>query len=121
MLPAQVGFDARIMAERAAPFRLAAALPGPAAFVLVGDFPSGFDARFNRHNIHRAQDFMRNGPDLADPARRGRVLFARADTPDALARACRIRPGAPGYLFALGPAAPEGRLTPLACPLTPPQ
>ncbi len=111
MLPAQVGFHARMMAERAAPFRLAAALPGPAAFMLVGDFPSGFDARFNRHNIHRAQDFMRNGPDLD-----GHVLFVRADAPGALARACRMRPGVPGYLFSLDPAAPQGRLTRLACP-----
>ena len=116
MLAPQVGFHARVMAERAAPFRLAAALPGPAAFVLVGNFPSGFDARFNRHNIHAAQDFMRNGPDLADPARRGRLLFVRADAPDALARACRLRPGVPGYGFSLGPADPQGRLTKLACP-----
>ncbi len=116
MLPAQVGLHARLMAERAAPFRLAATLPGKQAFVLVGDFPSGFDARFNRRNIHRAQDFMRNGPDLADPALRGRVLFARADTPNALARACRLWPGVPGYSFLLGPAEPEGRLTRLECP-----
>ncbi len=111
LLVGQVDFHARIIAEREAPSRLAAALPDRAAFVLVGDFPSGFDRRFNRRDKHRAQDFMRNGP-TAD----GRVLFVRADAPDALARACRLRPDAQGYRFVLGPTEPKGRLDRVSCP-----
>lgn len=109
-LPAQTWYYARTIGERGAPSRLAAKLP-ERAFVLVGDFPSGFNARFNRRNAHRAQDFMRNGPDLDGP-----VLFARADAPDALARACRLRPGVPGYTFSLSPSEPGGRLDPVPCP-----
>lgn len=111
LLPALVFYHAGMITERAAPTRLAAALPDSRAFILVGDFPSGFDRRFNRNNIHRAQDFMRNGPDLD-----GRVTFVRGDVPDALSRACRLMPGVAGYRFSPGPADPGGKLDPVRCP-----
>jgi hypothetical protein len=111
-LPFQVDYWMRTYAERQAPYRLAAALPREGrAVVLIDSFRSAFNPRFNQHNIHRAEDFMRSAPDFDQ-----RVTFAHADRPGALRRACTALPGAVPYRFEIGPEIPQGRLCPLSCP-----
>jgi hypothetical protein len=111
-LPAQVGFQARVMHERSSVFRLAAALPSnQRSVVLVNDFPSAWNERANRTAPNFAKDFVRNGTALDHP-----VLYARGDVPNALARTCALFPQAVIYAFHLDRAHPDGWLQPLTCP-----
>ncbi|MDE2197462.1 MAG: glycosyltransferase family 39 protein [Rhodospirillales bacterium] len=113
MLPWQAQFFARVYVERSAAFRAAAALPadGQRAFVLIGDYASVFNPRYRLASTNPSFDMMHNDPDLA-----GRVIYMHADVPDALARGCRMLPGARAYRFELNRAWPDGHLLPLACP-----
>jgi hypothetical protein len=113
-LPGQIAFEARVMRERSSVFRLAAALPSDKrTTILVNDFPSAWNERFNRTQPNFAKDFARNGTDLDKP-----ILFARGDVPDALGRACAQYPDATLLSFHLDRAHPDGWLEPLACPGT---
>jgi len=112
-LPGQVAFFSRVLTERATVFRLAARLPqDQRALILVPDFPSAWNERFDRNALHRGFDFARNGISLDRP-----ILFGRGDAPDALERACRLYPAAAIYRFQLDRTVPEGKLLPLSCPL----
>jgi len=110
-LQAQVAFEAHVMRERSTVYRLARTLPaGRTSIVLVNDFYSTWNDRYNRTTPNVAKDFARNGTRLAAP-----VLFARGDAPDALGRACRAFPDAAILTFQLDGAHPNGRLEPVAC------
>jgi len=114
-LPAQVGFEARVMHERSSVFRLTAALPrDQKSIVLVNDFPSAWNDRFNRTQPNLAKDLVRNGTELDKP-----VLYARGDIPHALDRACALFPDDAIFAFHLDSAHPAGWLDRLACPKAP--
>jgi hypothetical protein len=113
-LPGQVWFEAKVMRERSSVFRLAAALPPDArSVILVNDFPSTWNDRFNRTQPNFAKDFARNGTQLDKP-----VLFARGDVPDAVNRTCALFPDAALFAFHLDSAHPGGWLDRLTCPAT---
>ena len=112
-LPGQVAFFSRVLAERATVYRLAAQLPqDQRALILIPDFPSAWNERFDRNALHRGFDFARNGISLDRP-----ILFGRGDAPDGLERACRLYPEAAIYRFRLDRTVPGGELLPLSCPL----
>lgn len=111
-LPAQVAFEARVMHERSSVFRLAATLPQDRrSIILVNNFPSTWNDRFNRTQPNLAKDLVRNGTTLDKP-----VLYARGDVPYALDRACALFPEAAIYAFHLDHAHPNGWLSPRTCP-----
>jgi hypothetical protein len=111
-LPGQVQFQAHVMHERSSVFRLAATLPqDQRSIILIRDFPSTWNERFNRTQPNLAKDFARNGTALDRP-----VLFARGDEPDALKRACKLYPDATPFAFHLDRTHPDGRLEHLTCP-----
>ena len=115
-LPGQVIFFSRVLHERATVYRLGADLPKDRrAMILVPDFPSAWDERFDRTGLNRAWDFARNGIAVDGP-----VLYGRGDSDDAPQRACRLYPDTSLYRFRLDRERPEGELLPLGCPVSRP-
>ena len=111
-LPGQVIFFSRVLQERAEVYRLGAQLPRDRqSLILVPDFQSAWNERFDRTGAHRAFDFARNGISVEGP-----VLYGRGDAPDGLERACRLYPAAAIYRFKLDRDRPDGVLQPLDCP-----
>lgn len=110
-LPAQTAFFARVIRQNATVFQLATGLPRDRkAVVLVPNFYSQWDERADRTSPNLASAYVRNDPDLTQG-----ILFARADVPDARARACAAEPGAAVYGFTLDASHQAGQLTPLPC------
>src|SRR4051812_26989751 len=67
-LPGQVTFQARVMHERSAMFRLGDTLPANRrSVVLVRDFDSTWNDRADRTSPNLAKDFARNGTRLDRP------------------------------------------------------
>ena len=99
------------MHERSSVFRLAASLPpGRQSVILINDFPSAWNDRFNRTQPNFAKDFVRNGIRLDQT-----VLYARGDEPNALDRTCALFPDAAVLAFHLDRTHPDGWLETLRC------
>ncbi len=110
-LPSQVRFEAHVMRERSSVYRLAQSLPaGRRTVVLVNDFFSAWNDRYNRTSPNFAKDLVRNGVNLDRS-----VLYGRGDVPDAPARACALYPDAAIFKFHLDRGHPDGSLQPVSC------